>query len=104
MRMLGLTVCALGFLTLAMPAYADHHEGDMGGKHPMMEKIDTDGDGQVSKAEFMAMHTERFEKMDANSDGVLSKDEMKAGHEKMRDKMKDKMHKMKKEHMDSSDE
>lgn len=78
-------------------AMAEHHEGgDHKGK--MMERVDTDGDGMISKAEFMAKHEEKFAKMDANNDGQLSKEEMKEAREHMKEKwkeMKDKREEMK---------
>lgn len=67
----------------------------------MFAKTDKDGDGVLSKEEFIASHRERAEKafdaMDANKDGKLSKEELKEGrkawHKKMRHggKMGDKM-------------
>lgn len=89
---------ALGLASGA--AIAGHHEG---GKHEgprgekMMERIDTDGDGVISKAEFMAKHEEKFTQMDTNGDGSLSKDEMEAAHAKMKDKWKGHKGKMKKD-------
>ena len=69
----------------ATAAMAEHHEG---GDHKggMMQKVDTNGDGVISKAEFMAKHEEMFAKMDANKDGNLSADEMKAAREYMKEK------------------
>lgn len=61
-----------------------HHRGP--GHHaPMLRRIDTDGDGQVSRAELQAAQQrqlERFDKADANGDGRLSRDEIRAmrGH------------------------
>jgi hypothetical protein len=46
-------------------------------------KLDTNGDGLVSKAEAQASAprlAERFDQLDANQDGQLSKEEMKASH------------------------
>lgn len=54
------------------------HRGP-GGK--MMMQLDTDGDGQISRAELQAAQQrqlERFEKADANADGKLTRDEMRA--------------------------
>ncbi|WP_395752046.1 EF-hand domain-containing protein [Prosthecobacter sp.] len=64
-------------------------EGDKGkpkfSPEEMFAKLDTDKDGKISKAEFMASPgakkdeakaAERFGKMDKNSDGSLTKDEM----------------------------
>lgn len=71
----------------ATPALADHHgEGGKGGKK--FEKHDTDGDGAISKDEFLNHAAERFSNMDADGDGVVSKEEAKAGHEKKRAEMK----------------
>lgn len=47
------------------------------GKHNKMKKMDTDGDGVVSKDEFMAHAEMKFGKKDKNGDGVISADEMK---------------------------
>ena len=77
---------ALGLTSGA--ALAGHHEGDhKGGK--MMERVDTDGDGKVSAAEFMAKHQEKFTQMDKDGDGFLTKEEMKDAHESMKDKWKE---------------
>ena len=52
---------------------ADSH----GGKHDKMKTMDTDGDGSVSKEEFMIYAEEKFNRKDTNGDGMLSADEMK---------------------------
>ena len=72
-----LIVSALGI----SHAYAGHH----GGGKDKMKMMDTDGDGAVSKEEFMSHKEERFMKKDANGDGVLTEDEMKK-HCKYKDK------------------
>lgn len=64
-------------------------EGDKGkpkmNPEEMLKKMDTDKDGKVSKAEFLATPqakkdeakaTERFGKFDKNSDGFLSLEEL----------------------------
>jgi Ca2+-binding EF-hand superfamily protein len=64
-------------------------EGDKGkpkmNPEEMLKRLDTDKDGKVSKAEFMASPnakkdeakaTERFGKMDKNSDGSLTLEEL----------------------------
>ncbi len=52
---------------------ADSH----GGKHCKIKKMDTDGDGSVSKEEFMSHAEKKFSRKDKNDDGVLGADEMK---------------------------
>lgn len=86
--MLGIAVLALN----AAPSFAEdkaaasadapkHHKSDM------LKEIDADGDGAVSKNEFLAFHEKRFGEMDANNDGKISKEE----HEAMRAEWKAKM-------------
>ncbi len=54
------------------------------GKGNPFKKADTDGDGKVSKEEFLApaknkeQATKRFEKADADKDGFLTAEEFKA--------------------------
>lgn len=78
----------------ALPAFADHH-GDMhgkmmDGKHPFgLEKLDANGDGSVSKDEFMAAHEEKFTEMDTNGDGVISKEELEARRAQWKEKMEE---------------
>lgn len=52
---------------------ASHH----GGGKDKMKMMDTDGDGSVSKEEFLSHKEQHFNKKDANGDGVLTEDEMK---------------------------
>lgn len=80
----------------ATAALAEHH-GDKHGKKgkdhkAYYEKIDANGDGMISRDEFVKNATERMDKrfsaLDADGDGMVSKDEMKKGHAKMKEKMK----------------
>jgi Ca2+-binding EF-hand superfamily protein len=48
------------------------------GKH--FEKLDTDGNGVVTSAEFEASFLTRFNESDANKDGKVTAEEMKAKH------------------------
>ena len=67
-----------------------HHEGGMH-RARMLKQIDSDGDGQISRAEMDVAHeamrtrsVTAFEAADANRDGKLSQDEMRAYHQAMR--------------------
>ncbi len=67
---------------------AKHHKGDHAGKKgpmhaKMLEKIDTDKDGKISKQEWQAHHDLKFTELDADKDGAISQDEFKAHHQKM---------------------
>jgi len=65
----------------AVPAQMPMHEqGQMQGKmHERMQErmkaMDTNGDGNISKAEFMANAEKHFQKMDSNGDGQVSAQE-----------------------------
>ena len=69
-----------GFIT------ADEMSGRSGrGPGGGLMAADTDQDGKISRAEFMAQSSERFAKLDTNGDGQISGDEMKAMMERMRE-------------------
>jgi hypothetical protein len=53
------------------------HHGQMDGM--MFKKLDSDGDGVISKAEFNAFNTKHFKKLDANKDGKITPDELQGG-------------------------
>jgi uncharacterized low-complexity protein len=48
-----------------------------------MKSMDADGDGSVTKEEFMQGHEVMFGRMDANGDGVIDADEQSAGMKMM---------------------
>ena len=84
-------------LFLYIPAYAG--DGEIMNKKiysisKRIEKIDTDGDGLISKLEMMAAHRLRinriFSSYDKNNDGKLSKDELKASKKGMKKRHYDK--------------
>ena len=66
-------------LVLLLPAAASAqvtHTGEY------LAKMDTDGDGRVSLAEYQAWMSYAFEGMDRNRDGTLSADELPGGRGK----------------------
>ena len=54
--------------------YHQSHHGKRGG----MKAADTNGDGKVSREEFLAQAAARFDRLDANKDGAITADEVKA--------------------------
>ena len=50
-----------------------------------MKSMDADGDGSVTKEEFMQGHEVMFGRMDANGDGVIDADEQSAGMKMMKE-------------------
>ena len=72
----GLRPCAAGLLVLAGMGAAGaqvERSGDY------LAKMDSDGDGRVSQAEYLAWMGYAFEQMDRDGDGVLSADELPGG-------------------------
>ena len=52
----------------------------------MLKKMDSNGDGTLSRAEFDAFHLKHFDELDANKDGKITLEEMKTGHKGMSEK------------------
>ncbi len=77
-------------LALTAPAMAE--DGKEGKPHhqSFTERYDTDKDGVVSKAEFLAMHEARFAEFDTNGDGTISKEESDAKRAEWKEKRKGK--------------
>tara|TARA_R110002072_G_scaffold72335_1_gene172908 strand:+ start:330 stop:905 length:576 start_codon:yes stop_codon:yes gene_type:complete len=51
-----------------------------------LRALDTDEDGRVSRAEFMAREMPHFDRLDANSDGAVTPDELDAAVESRRER------------------
>jgi uncharacterized low-complexity protein len=64
---------------------SDPKEGKCGAGKCDMKMMDADGDGAVSKEEFMQAHDGMFGKMDTNGDGVIDADEHSAGMKMMKE-------------------
>ncbi len=58
----------------------------------MMSKMDADGDGQISRTEFMRHHGEMFDKNDSNDDRFLDAGEVHDMMEKMHAEKQDNGH------------
>lgn len=89
MRIMSLFLAVvLSVSLLGVPALADGHgnhgnhgnnsgEGQKGSKGDRFARADSNGDGVISRDEFMALAGQRFSKMDADGNGSLSADEMR---------------------------
>ena len=98
MRTIRIVPFLAGAALIAMPAMAEMHGKQHGhsgkghgkgkGAHMMMKKADKDDDGNVSRAEFMAFHADKFKQIDRDGDGIISRDEMMKKPGKMEQKRK----------------
>jgi len=90
-----LSIFAISFMAMAgvgLSAVADHHKGDQhkdrgahhGKHHMMLSHMDADGDGVVTRDEFMAAREAHFRAMDADNDGQLTLEEFTAWSEQKR--------------------
>ena len=98
MHMRKLFLAALALVAfMGAPAMAEQGRQGMPEGHGKMMKneADTNDDGMLSKAEFMAMQEKRFAEMDGNSDGSVTKEEMKAHVGKMKEKFEERRKEMK---------
>jgi Ca2+-binding EF-hand superfamily protein len=67
----------IAVLALSAPAAMAEHGGDHKGGR-MLEKLDADKDGSISKAEFMTEAEQRFAEIDKDSSGSITKEEVEA--------------------------
>ncbi|HSV28677.1 MAG TPA: EF-hand domain-containing protein [Candidatus Omnitrophota bacterium] len=67
--------------------------GPGGGRMPMMQQLDTDNDGSVSREEFMAGHQMRqqgYTAADTDKDGAISREEfMQAGQQRREERFRE---------------
>lgn len=79
-------------LFFSIPTYANNTEKieNSNKNNKRIEKIDTDGDGLLSKKELLFAHRERIKKMfskfDKDKDGKLSREELRASRKGMKKK------------------
>ena len=106
-KLLTFSAVVLAFSTAPVLAGNSDEAKKGHGSGGMFEKHDLNGDGVISKDEFLKQAENRFSQMDKNGDGSISKDEAQSAHKSMREKMKEhrEMRKEKRaEKADSSDE
>lgn len=68
---------------LAPAVHANEKKGEM-----WFSKVDTNGDGVISKAEHEKASANKFAKMDTNNDGKVTKEEVRAAKEKWKEEKK----------------
>lgn len=94
-----LLLTAVGLVMQAAPVFAedavDGSKGPPPQQREQMKKHDTNGDGVISKDEFLNFAEEKFNKMDNNGDGTITKDEAQAAHKHRKEKMKEMREKFK---------
>lgn len=93
-----LLLTAVGLVMQAAPVFAEEGVGGNAvppHKKEHMKKHDTNGDGVISKDEFLSFAEERFGKMDTNGDGTITKDEAQAAHKGKKEKMEEMREKFK---------
>ena len=73
-----IAVSALAVLVAGVAAPSLAKDGK-GGKH--FAKMDTDGNGTISQAEYLERAKKQFAKIDADNNGELTKEELKAARE-----------------------
>jgi Ca2+-binding EF-hand superfamily protein len=66
-------------LLLCLPAAAGMAQSTASG---LFQAMDTNGDGRVSEAEYVAYMSQGFYRLDRNHDDVLEPDELPGGHGK----------------------
>jgi hypothetical protein len=66
---------ACGLALVALPAFAnDKHDSAS-----KLKMLDTDGDGRVSRSEYVAGKQDKIQRADANNDGVVTANEASTG-------------------------
>lgn len=86
-------LAAFGLVLQAAPVLAGHHQGGEKGtmKKEWIAKADANGDGIISKEEFLMNAEEKFKMMDTDGSGDVSQEEMMEHHKAKKEKMKGKM-------------
>ncbi len=90
-----LMAALMGGVAMSSTAVMADNHGEHKHQGSAMQKVDTNGDGMISKDEFLSRHEEMFDNMDADGNGSLTPEEMREARGEMREKMKERMEKRK---------
>jgi len=83
-----ITTCILALpLSISLLQAASHHGP---GRGMMLQHLDSDGDGQITREEFDTGHAAHFGKLDLDSSGSFTIEEMDQMREAMREKRRQK--------------
>lgn len=55
------------------------------------DRLDTDGDGAISRAEFLAAKAGAFDRVDTDGDGIVTTAEMEAAREQARERVRERL-------------
>ncbi|GAB5457406.1 MAG: hypothetical protein Hens3KO_04360 [Henriciella sp.] len=69
----------MAYVAIAQDGERPHERGERGAK--MLERVDTNGDGNISLEEVEAAKAEKFSSTDLNGDGAITLEEMTASKE-----------------------
>ncbi len=84
MKILKSTLVVAALMCTSTFAFAHDEMKHDGMMHEDMKSMDANGDGMISKDEFMKFHEAKFDKMPKNKDGmVMMKDMEMMHHDKM---------------------
>tara|TARA_B100001778_G_C18204231_1_gene457102 strand:- start:191 stop:496 length:306 start_codon:yes stop_codon:yes gene_type:complete len=94
-KILTIGICSTFISSAALAFGGFPGEGHFSPRHKhdhMLTKMDSDGNGVLTKDEIITFHTKAFADMDKNSDGTVTKDEMHTFHEaRMKERLKKKI-------------
>src|SRR5512144_468672 len=79
MNKLASSLLASALMCTATMAFA-HDDTPHHGMHSHMASMDTNGDGLISKEEFMAFHQTMWDKLPKNKDGMVSMKDLENMH------------------------
>lgn len=77
------TLLAAGLMCVTTLAFADPGAGPQAMHSAMMSAIDANGDGLISKEEFMNFHAAQWDKLPKDKDGMVAMKDMHHMHQSM---------------------